>query len=372
MKFSLIHASELKQDAVLRGQWLGLRERLTMQGATGIYDSPYYHPEFTSIVARARTDARILLGEEAGKLQMIWPFHVLSSMRAEAIGAYLSDYQGPLCSPGLALPFAEVLKAMQVRYFPYNHIPAAIAGFSDYAWISSQSHLLDLSGGFDAYAERLTAKRDASLLKKVATNERKLAKKHGELRFVMQSANQEDYLALLAGKSGQFRRTVGAEHDIFQRAWVMQVMDGIKAAQAPDFAGMLSTLHAGDTLIAAHFGMRSDKVLHYWFPWYDTAYAEFSPGLILLAGCARQAAELGLACIDLGRGEQAYKLRFSTGAHALCEGAISRPAMLSHMQAGVYQGRRYLKASVLGQYLRALRSRSRQQGSEANSSASSD
>lgn len=347
MKFSLIQTRELDPE-VLR-QWMALRHSNQM------YDSPYYHPAFAAIAGRARADARVLLCEEDHRLTGIWPFHAVTASRAVSIGDFLSDYQGPVRLPSQNWKMTDVLKAMQCRHFGFNHMPAEFADFKHHAWIESQSHTLDLTGGYEAYVQRLSEKRDASLIKKVATNERKLAKKYGELRFEMQSSDLGDYQTLLKGKSQQFERTVGAAHDIFRVDWVCQVLEEIRLAKEPGFAGMLSTLHAGDKLIAAHFGMRSEKVLHYWFPWYDTSYAEFSPGLVILAQCAKHAAQLGLTSIDLGRGDQAYKLRFATGANALCEGAISSPAVIAMAQAGVYRSKQFLKQSSLGQQVRKWR-----------------
>lgn len=351
MKFRLISVKEL--DAPIVARWAELRSQSI------IYDSPYYSPAFTTIIANARDDVRILLVEDAGVVVGIWPFHVLSSFRAVSVGDFLADYQGPVCDASLELHIADALSAMQCRYFSFNHMPSGLGEFSQYAWTHSQSHILDLTRGFDVYAQRLTEMRDASLLKKVATNERKLSKKFGELRFELQSSSNTDFAALIAGKRDQFQRTVGAEHDIFRLDWVRQVMDQIRAANTLDFAGMLSTLYAGDTLIAAHFGMRSDKVMHYWFPWYHTDFAEHSPGLILLAQCARHAAQTGITTIDLGRGDQPYKLRFATGANQLCEGAVSSPAILSNLQAGLYHAKQKLKASSFGQHLRKLRQTAR-------------
>jgi hypothetical protein len=77
-----------------------------------------------------------------------------------------------------------------------------------HAWSHSRSLTLNLEGGFAAYAQRLNDKRDASLLKKVETNERKLAKKFGALSFTMDSRSATEFDALLAGKSAQFTRTL--------------------------------------------------------------------------------------------------------------------------------------------------------------------
>jgi CelD/BcsL family acetyltransferase involved in cellulose biosynthesis len=347
MKFSLIHVKEL--DANLLAQWFSMLQ------TNAVYGSPYYQPAFTMIASHVREDVRVLVCEDQNQLTGIWPFHALSKFRSEAIGGFLSDYQGPVRLPSVEWRIGDVLKAMQSRYLGFNHMPAEFSDFKRHAWLYSQSHVLDVTGGFDAYAARLTEKRDASLLKKVATNERKLAKKFGELRFEMQSSSQADYQALLAGKSDQFARTVGTEHDIFKREWVCAMLEEIRTTQSTEFSGILSTLHAGDTLIAAHFGMRSQQVLHYWFPWYRTDYAEYSPGLILLAQCAKNAESLGITSIDLGRGEQAYKLRFATGANQLCEGAISSPSILAQVQGGLYHGKLSLRQSAFGEHLRKLR-----------------
>ena len=347
MKFSKINYREL--DAGLQEKW---RQILT---SSAIFNSPYYQPMYSLIVGEARPDTRILVIEDAGEVLGFLPYHKKNSFSAEVIGGGLTDYQGPICSPQVALPAQEILRAMSVSYMGFNHMPVERSDFSQCGWEHSRSLTLNLQGGFAAYAQRLQEKRDASLLKKIETSERKLSKKLGALRFCIDSREPSEFAALLAGKSDQFIRTLGADHDIFAVPWIRSVVEAIQLEKSPDFAGVLSTLYAGDTLIAAHFGMRSAHTLHYWFPWYETTHAEFSPGLILLAGCAREAATMGLNLIDLGRGEQPYKVRFATGHHDLCEGAISAPAIISKSQATYVSLRKELKSSALGQYLRKFK-----------------
>lgn len=345
MKFSQIITAEL--DAPLLAQWQQL------QLLSPVYGSPYYHPRYSQIIAAVRPDVRVLVMEDAGQVIGFFPYHKINRFRADVIGGGLTDYQGPVCSFQRHLPVGEMLKAMGVAYMGFNHMPQERPDFAASAWSHSRSLTLNLEGGFTAYAQRLNDKRDASLLKKVETNERKLAKKSGALSFNMNSGSRAEFDALLSGKSAQFIRTLGAEHDIFATSWVREVANNIFSQKEPDFSGVLSTLYAGDKMIAAHFGMRSGKVMHYWFPWYDTDYAEFSPGLILLASCAREAQGHQIELIDLGRGEQAYKQRFATGYIPLCEGAISVPAAISKAQTAYLSARTHLKESQLGKAIRA-------------------
>ncbi|MFZ6753099.1 GNAT family N-acetyltransferase [Undibacterium sp. Dicai25W] len=344
MKFSLISGGEL--DAGLHKAWL------QMLNNSEILQSPYYHPQYTAIIGAARTDTRILVIEDAGEVIGFFPHHKKNNVLAEVIGGGLTDYQGPITSTNHELPLTQMLAAMNVRYMGFNHMPTERSEFAAYAWHHSRSLTLNLEGGFNVYVQRLTEKRDASLFKKIETNERKLSKKFGPLRFHFDARDPAEFAALLAGKSDQFIRTLGVEHDIFAVPWIRAVIEGISQQKQAGFSGVLSTLYAGDTLIAAHFGMRSSGVLHYWFPWYATAYSEFSPGLILLAGCAREAPATGITCIDLGRGEQPYKLRFATGQIDLCEGAISSPRLIAKVKSTYFALRSDLKNSLLGNYLR--------------------
>lgn len=321
-----------------------------------LWQSPYFRPEFSQAVAAVRPDLQVVLIQQGGHVQGFFPYH-RKGWRAEAVAAYLSDYHGPILRANAqdALNLPALLRAMQVRQFAYNHLPQDWVQATQKPWRNTRSLLLDLSQGYHGYQAQLLAQRESGLLKKVATAKRKLAQKHGTIHFELDSHDHADFAALIAGKSQQYRRTVGAANDIFTQPWVLELMHRFFATSTPDFAGVLSCLYAGDTLIAAHFGLRSASTLHYWFPWYDTAYAEFSPGLVLLAECAEAAAAQGWQRIDLGRGEQAYKQRFATASLELAEGIWSRPACIGRWQTGLLKTKLELRNSALGQQLKVWR-----------------
>jgi len=86
---------------------------------------------------------------------------------------------------------------------------------------------------------------------------------------------------------------------------------------------VMSTLHIGDILVAVHMGMRSEKVLHWWFPAYDPAFRKLSPGLMLLTLLSKAAAERDIRQIDLGPGPEPYKKLVANSEQALARGFVS-------------------------------------------------
>jgi hypothetical protein len=53
-------------------------------------------------------------------------------------------------------------------------------------------------------------------------------------------------------------------------------------------------LRVDGRLVAAHFGLRIDSTLHYWFPVYDEAFQAYSPGRILLKHVILAASQMGI------------------------------------------------------------------------------
>jgi CelD/BcsL family acetyltransferase involved in cellulose biosynthesis len=84
----------------------------------------------------------------------------------------------------------------------------------------------------------------------------------------------------------------------------------------------MSTLHAGDRLIAGHFGLRSANVLHWWFPSYDLSLSRLGPGISLIRESTLSMSDHGLSILDFGRGDEDFKLHFADRHVPLCEGSI--------------------------------------------------
>jgi CelD/BcsL family acetyltransferase involved in cellulose biosynthesis len=110
---------------------------------------------------------------------------------------------------------------------------------------------------------------------------------------------------------------------VFEFDWTLELLLAVLQRQGPGLWGVMSALYAGDRLVAMHLGMRTETVLHYWFPAYDRELSKYSPGVSLLRLMAEHAAGSGIRRIDLGRGDEPYKLKFASGSIPLASGIVS-------------------------------------------------
>jgi CelD/BcsL family acetyltransferase involved in cellulose biosynthesis len=316
-------AAEVLSPADLSPARLALWRQL--QAADPDLASPFFAPDFARLVARFRPDARVAVLIRGGAEAGFFPFHRRPLGRGVAIGGQISDYHGVIGPAELAADAPALLRAAGLAAFDFNHALPAQTAFAARAFRHAASPLVDLGAGFAAW--RADRDRATSALKTLDRRLRKLEREMGPLRFTPRDPDPAAWARFLDWK----RAALAAEGVglILDRPWVRALAEAIRDTDTPDFAGMFSTLRAGEHLVAAHFGMRSARAWHWWFPAYDEAAARHSPGLALLLACVRHAAGTGLAELDLGRGSQRYKTEFANRARPVCEGALARPLTLA-------------------------------------------
>jgi CelD/BcsL family acetyltransferase involved in cellulose biosynthesis len=297
----------------LRSRWENLRSQ-----NPGL-QSPYFAAEFTQIVAAACDNVEVAVLEQEGKSVGFFPFERLRWNFARPVGSFLSDYHGVICAPGFNFDPKQLLRLCGLAAWDYNHLPIDQTAFAPFEGLPDRSPVIDLRAGYESYvAERSRA--GTQQIKKNANLERRLEREAGPLRFVAHSPDKALLENLLQWKTAQFRHN--GWRDLFSLPWVRQVAERIHTTQTADFAGILSVLYAGDRLVAAHFGMRSASVLHYWFPSYDQEFSKYSPGVMLLLKMAEAAPTLGINTIDMGCGEHSYKDRLMNGFVPTARGSV--------------------------------------------------
>ena len=285
--------------------------------------SPFLCPDYTLAVARAGEPVEVAVLQDAAGAVGFFPYQRVGPDEAEPVGEPMNDCQAIVGAPELAFDPAEILRACGLRCWHFNHLLASQVPFWPFHQASAQSPFMDLSRGYDAWSAG-RPERGGQPLARLRERERRLGRVAGPLRFEPDSSYPGLLERLIDWKRAQYART--RVPDPLAPEQRRQVLREIAATRTAGFAGMLSALWAGDDPIAAHFGMRSDKVLHWWFPVYSSAHAWASPGLLLLLHLARYCAEQGIGMIDMGKGSEGYKLRFQTGGVALAEGAIHASA----------------------------------------------
>lgn len=341
MKISVIHASEL--DPSKLALWRA------MQAGNPALCSPCFSPEFTLAVAAVRTDVRIAVLEADGQCTAFFPFQARWGVGLP-VGGGLSDHHGVVCDSRTTWDWCALLKAARLSSWRFDHLPREQAPAGT-AGLHALSPALDLSHGFAAYLSTRRA-QGVRRIGELDRKGRKLAREVGPLHFEAHTRCPRVLESVLRLKSLQCRCT--GVPDFFALPWARALAERIAATQTSHFSGRLSALYAGDTLVAAHLGMRAPGAWHWWFPVYEPAYAPYSPGGLLLLRVAQAAADQGHGMLDLGKGDDAYKQSFADCSLPLAEGWVSRPALTTAWLAASGMAHHWIRTARWVQPLRPL------------------
>lgn len=320
MKLRVIKAKELGAGELAR--W---RE---IQAGNPELASPYFCPEFSQAVGRAKEEAFVGVLEEGNRLAGFFPFQLRGRRIGKPIGWPLSDYQGviaPREGDCVSWDPAALLAGCGLDVFDFDHLLASQRPFVPHHSGIADSPYLDLSEGYEAYAAAREREGSKVVNSRMGTKWRKLERDLGPLRYEMQDSSTAAFEALIRWKRQQYQRTNAI--DLFAHDWPVRLLDDIRSIQEPGFAGLLSSLYAGETLVAAHLGMRSRRAWHYWFPAYGEQFHKYSPGYRLIIEMAQCAPSIGIDMIDLGRGDTSYKQRLSSASIQVAQGFVARPSL---------------------------------------------
>ncbi|MFI8087903.1 GNAT family N-acetyltransferase [Streptomyces sp. NPDC086080] len=312
---------------VLRPGELGEGERerwRELRAATDAPRSPFMEPEFTAAVGRVRPRARVAVLYEGADPMGFLPYERGPLGQGRAIGLGVSDCQGAVLAPGVAVDAAELLRACSVSSLVFDNLESGQELFVPYAAEAHTTYVIDVEKGYGTYESELRV-RSPKFLKTTLAKERRLGRQAGPVRFVFDERDPAALRVLMRWKSAQYRRT--GRRDRFAREWIALLVGRLAETRAAQCTGTLSVLYAGDRPVAAHFGLRSASVLACWFPAYDPGFAKYSPGLVLHLRMAEAAADEGIGLLDMGRGPAAYKDSLKTGDRTVHEGAVTLPGV---------------------------------------------
>jgi CelD/BcsL family acetyltransferase involved in cellulose biosynthesis len=332
---------------------LTIREReawLELRAANPSLDSPYFHPEFAEAVHESGQDVTVAVTESSSRITTLLAHH-RNGKRLVPVGWPAADFQGPVMAPGTPYDPTSVL-GRSGRTFDFDHLLQPAPDFARWVVGSRPSPYIDVAGGLEGYLGRASgAGRDNMGQARRHTN--KAARQLGEFRFVAESTDPTLLDEVIRLKRGQYAAT-GAR-DYFDDPRHRELLHRLLPMNSPRFGGILSSVHAGDHLIAAHFGLRSDRVLHWWFPVYDPAFRHLAPGWILLRELIAAAPGLGIERIDLGRGDDEYKRRAKTGESVVSQGVVSRSAVRQTVRRARASALESVRSSSIGPSLQRIR-----------------
>ncbi|MGR3932532.1 GNAT family N-acetyltransferase [Streptomyces sp. BRA346] len=311
-----------------RAVWTAMQAQAPLLGAPQLAN-PFLSPEFALALGRCRGGVRIAVVREEGEPVAFFPFQRTRFGVGRAIGLGLSDAQGLVHRPGFQWDARELLQACGLAVWEFDHLVEGQKPFEVAARGSYDSPVIDVDRGYEAYLAHLRA-RSPKFTRTTLAKQRKLGRDVGEVSYVHDERDPAVLRTLMGWKSAQYRRT--GRSDRFAHPWIIRLVRQLFHTRGASFAGVLSVLYAGGRPIAAHFGLRSERVMACWFPAYDTDFAKFSPGLVLHLRMAEGAAAEGVDYLDLGRGEKEYKDSLKTRDLSVSEGWVMRrhPVALGH------------------------------------------
>ncbi len=285
--------------------------------------TPFLAPEFAAAAAAAAPVRVCVLDGPAGR--GFFPFQYLGRAgrwlgAAGRVGGALSDHFGVVAAPGLAISADQLMAFAGLRLLDVSHLDAGqrARGLA----VGSVRTGLAAALGPDYWA-RLEAAHPKPMAY-AANRARKAARELGPLRFTFASTETVEFDRVIAAKKRQYAAT--GVPDVLD-APAVAILRRLMAGADPGCSAVLSTLHAGDTWLAGHFGLRCHDVLHYWFPAYSAEHAGLSPGHLLMRAMIDAAMATGVARVDMGEGESAFKEIYATERYELYQGQCHRPAL---------------------------------------------
>ena len=216
------------------------------------------------------------------------------------------------------------MRACRLATWDFHALPASQEAFAPYHERTVESHFIDTKNGLEGYEAALRAS-GSSQLQRWRSWRRKAEKDFKKIEFVPHVTDPRVLDTLLEWKSRQYRET--GTIDNWSIGWMRALMHRIHARQGEEFSGMLSALYFDGELAAAHMGMRSRTVWHWWFPRFEEKFEDWRPGLLLLNRLIEHAPRLGVKRIDLGYGDETYKFRHRSGAIPLAQGRVEMPSI---------------------------------------------
>lgn len=287
--------------------------------STSTAANPFMSARFTQTVGRVRPDTRVAIVRDDTEPVGYFPYQRDRWGHGRAVGFGVSDCQGPVLRPDVALDPLDLLRACSLSAWEFNHLDSDQEVFLPYITGQFASPFIDLRAGFEHYENHLRS-QSCRFLKTARAQERRIGRDAGPLRFVYDVKDPAALHALIAWKSAHYRRT--GRRDPFAQPWIARLVSLLADTAASDCSGVLSVLYVADRPVAAHFGLRSRTVFSCWFPSYDRTFATFSPGRVLYLRMIEAAAASGIHVFDFGRGVAAYKDAFKTGDLLVHEGAV--------------------------------------------------
>ena len=271
--------------------------------------SPYFALGYLRAMETARPGIEVLCWHDGDTPTGFLPLRRAALGLARPVGGPMDDLHGLIAPADHSLDICEAMRSVGLGGYAFSASPYTQVRHGLKGHCGEGNHIIDLSAGPDTYfAQRGAASRS---FKRLRSKARRLIEDPSvEVRH-----DTQDPAAF--GRMIELKQLAFAEagyFDLFSLDWPRKALEAIAASDAPEARGVLSTLHMDGRLAAVTFNMRSEDVLHYWFPAYEPDLADSQAGNALLFSLVDWAAAEGIHEIHLGLGAAQYKVMMGSYA----------------------------------------------------------
>ena len=379
----LIKWSELRAGS--RDNWESIRE------GRHEYRTPFFSTAFCHAVHSARGDVSVAVLRSGDREVGYLPFHQIGRVAVPA-GRYFNDAHNVIIQPEAKLDWLWMLQQCNLKSYDFhalvplqrpeeqppeeqppeeqgpeeqgpeqqgpeqqrpggeNQIDRMNAAMNQFAQGTTESFSAEIGTDSAAFLRQL--EKDHKTIRKQEQKTRKLAREVGPVTLEFDCRDTDLLRQTILWKRQQYRRTNIL--DLFTPEWTRSLVENLHSGSGPETRGILSVLRAGDEVVAAHYGMIENDLLHYWFPTYNVEYSRYSPGTALFKEIVRTASEQKVTCIDMGYGEQPYKRKQTDTITTVSYGCVSKSRMYRQWKRATKAARGALKNVPMKEQLKQV------------------
>jgi CelD/BcsL family acetyltransferase involved in cellulose biosynthesis len=332
--------AEVVRPSELRSPDIAAWRRL--QALEPAFRSPLLGVDFAQAVGEVRPDARIAIFRQGEQAVGFLAHHRRPSGFARAIGAPFSDYHALISDPRAMLQPGKALEAAGVDRLRLTGLVDPFGAFEGGVTERIWAHRIVLDDTPGAYLDALS-RTSHNRMKNYRRYRRAMGAEVGAVRMVAGDRNPAAFEQLIAWKRRQIQLT--GVHDFMGVDWTQTLMRRLFETHGVGFEGLMISLYAGDTLVAAHFGVRQGDWFHPWLGAFDPDLKPYSPGLVHQIDAIGAMEELGLRTYDLGPTNDHWKQMFAQGGVWIGTG-LATPSSLAGRIARA--GDQVWRAPVIG------------------------
>ena len=289
-----------------------------MRAANTDLRSPYFHPDYTRLLAELRPDVRIISQYESDGTPVAF-LPVQGKRFARPVGAPMSDYHGIITNRD-DVTYDNLLSGSGIGAYHYSCATDVSRLRRPQILATTETAAIDIEDTPDDWR----AERDGSYRRHLKSNRRRTRKAEdavGPKRIALFSRDIDVYAALLKWKREKFSQT--GKYDVLSADWTQALIRTLwERGPKSDLRCDMHALYFGDRLAAIDLGLSDGDVFHSWMVAYDDELSEYAPGIQLLEALIDASPETGYRRIDMGEGLEGYKRHYSSASSDVVSGLV--------------------------------------------------